>query len=67
MYGTDVLLQLMYKLFNRFLLGEFPDKWEDFIIIPKHKKGSVNSPNNHRGKALLDVLIKIYIHIHVYI
>jgi hypothetical protein len=61
-YGANVLLPFLCRLFNRlFSKGEFPDKWTQTVIIPLHKKGDVNSANNYRGIALLDVVSKVYI------
>ena len=39
----------------------FPKCWSDSILVPIHKKGDVNSPNNYRGISLLHVFGKIYI------
>ena len=33
------------------------------VIIPLHKKGNVNNPENFKGISLLDVIGKIYISI----
>jgi len=61
-YGASALLPYIRKLFQRlFTRGEFPDCWAKSIIIPLHKKGSLNNPNNYRGIALLDVFSKVYI------
>lgn len=63
-YGVNVLLPYIRKLFQRlFTRGEFPAKWAKSVIIPLHKKGSYNNPNNYRGIALLDVFSKVYISI----
>ena len=61
-YGITALLPFIRKLFNHiFSKGAFPFAWAKFTIIPLHKKGNVNEPNNYRGIALLDVLSKLYI------
>lgn len=63
-YGIEVLLPFIIKLFNRlFTNGEFPKAWAKSIIVPIHKKGCIHSPNNYRGIALFDVLCKLYISI----
>ena len=59
--SIDVILPLLHNLFNRlFSTGTFPKCWSESLIIPLHKKGSVNNPENYRGISLLDVLGKIY-------
>ena len=58
------MLPFIIKLFNRlFENGEFPVQWTKIILIPLHKKGNVNNPDNYRGIALIDVLSKVYISI----
>ena len=62
--GSIILMPLLHKLFNRlFTTGEFPSNWTESIIIPLHKKGDTNIPNNYRGIALIDSLSKLYISI----
>ena len=39
---------------------EFPNKWCNAIILPIHKKGSFNDPNNYRAIALLSCISKIF-------
>ena len=46
-----------------FISGTFPRAWSTSIIIPVHKKGCTNNPDNYRGIALVDLLSKIYISI----
>ena len=59
--SIDVILPLLHNLFNRlFSTGTFPKCWSESLIIPLHKKGSVNNPENYRGISLLDVIGKIY-------
>ena len=63
-YGIDLIMPYILRFFNRiYNNGEFPDIWSKFIIIPIHKKGSKNNPDNYRGIALLEILSKIYISI----
>ena len=57
----ELLLSIMYKLFNRhFSRGEFPKDWCGSIIVPLRKRGDVNDPENYRGISLLDIFGKIY-------
>ena len=52
-HGLEVLLPYILKLFNVILeLGHFPEKWTDGFIVPLHKKGSINEPENYRGITL---------------
>ena len=61
-FGIDILLPYVKKLFNRlYCNGEFPESWSKSVIIPLHKKGNLNNPDNYRGIALLDIFSKIYI------
>ena len=51
--GSHIIVPLLCDLFNKVLKsGEYPDKWCEAIIVPIHKKGDVNNPNNYRGIAL---------------
>ena len=56
----DYLVIYFNKLFDS---GVFPKEWAKSIIIPIHKKGDVNQPDNYRGIALTSVISKIYTHI----
>ena len=62
LYGIEQLLPFIRILFNRlFRNGEFPSTWSRMLVIPLHKKGSLNNPDNYRGIALGEVLGKIYV------
>ncbi len=74
--GTDGILAEMIKtslpqilpflvaLFNRiFDIGEYPTAWTGAIIIPIHKSGNKNDPDNYRGVSLLSILGKVFAHI----
>ena len=59
--GIDVLPEYLHKLFNvLFDTGYFPSSWAEGHIIPIHKKGSVDSPENYRGVTLLSTLGKLF-------
>jgi len=63
-YGRDRLLPYLHSLFNTvFNTGHFPDAWSEGFIIPLHKKGSINNPDNYRGITLLSVLGKLFTNI----
>ena len=60
-HSINLILPIIHKVFNRpFSRGEFPEEWCDSIIIPLHKKGSLNDPANYRGISLLGIFGKIY-------
>ena len=74
--GTDDILAEMIKtslpqilpflvaLFNRIVdTGEYPTAWTGAIIIPIHKSGNKNDPDNYRGVSLLSILGKDFAHI----
>ena len=51
-------------LFNHiFDTGEYPTAWTGAIIIPIHKSGNKNDPDNYRGVSLLSILGKVFAHI----
>ena len=51
-------------LFNYiFDTGEYPTVWTGAIIIPIHKSGNKNDPDNYRGVSLLSILGKVFAHI----
>jgi len=43
-----------------FVSGFFPDKWTEGVIIPLHKKGSVNDVNNYRGVTVVSCFSKLF-------
>lgn len=48
-------------LFNLILdSGYFPEMWSDGIIVPLHKKGNINIPQNYRGITLLSCTGKLF-------
>ena len=52
------------KYFNvLFSSSQFLSEWTKAIIIPLHKKGDVNNPDNCREISLLSVVSKVYTHI----
>ena len=40
--------------------GDIPEEWRTAIVIPIHKKGDRNNPDNYRGISLLNTGYKIY-------
>jgi hypothetical protein len=63
-YGNECFYDYFLVLFNQlYNTGEFPDNWSTGIIVPLHKSGDVNNPDNYRGITLLSVFSKIYIYL----
>ena len=42
------------------IYGDIPEVWRTAIVIPIHKKGDRNNPDNYRGINLLNTGYKIY-------
>ena len=42
------------------IYGDIPEEWRTAIVIPIHKKGDRNEPDNYRGISLLNTEYKIY-------
>ena len=60
-YGKNQLLPLLLRLFNvMFLKGYFQESWSEGLILPLHKKRSVDSVENYRGITLLSVISKLF-------
>ena len=63
------IFYFLVALFNRiFDTGEYPTAWTGAIIIPVHKGGNKNDPDNYRGwgwggVSLLSILGKVFAHI----
>ena len=60
-YGKEALLNTFHTIFNNiFKLGYFPESWSEGLVIPLHKKGSLNDVNNYRGITLLSCIGKLF-------
>jgi hypothetical protein len=52
-HANDRVADFFVTLFNRiFETGTFPLEWSKSIIVPIHKKGDVDNPDNYRGVGL---------------
>ena len=53
---------------NLFHKGIYHRDWDKAIIVPNHKKGNANLPDNYRGVSLLSIIsvsVRHYmLHIH---
>ena len=59
--ASSILLDPLEVLFNKvFESGKFPSDWSTGVIIPIHKKGDANDPNNDRGITLVSCFAKLY-------
>jgi hypothetical protein len=59
--AVDALSPFLLKYFNHlFTAGLFPSQWTKALLVPLHKKGDSNDPNNYRGISLLSILSKCY-------
>jgi len=54
---TPFLTKYFMVLFSS---SQFPSEWTKGLIIPLHKKGDINNPDNYRGISLLSVISKVY-------
>ena len=62
--ASGLLLPYLLKLFNSiFQKSYFPKQWTESIIVPIHKKGTADDPNNYRGISLISNLSKIFMHV----
>ena len=58
------ILPFLVVLFNCiFDSSEYPTAWTSAIIVPIHKSGEKNDPDNYRGVSLLSILRKVFAHI----
>ncbi|EDO31203.1 predicted protein, partial [Nematostella vectensis] len=57
---SSALLPILVKLFNKILeSGEFLTVWARGYLVPIHKRGDKNVPENYRGVTLLSCLGKV--------
>lgn len=54
-------LPFIVELFNTiFDSGNYPAAWTGAIVVPIHKSGDVDTPDNYRGISLLSILGKVF-------
>ena len=59
--SIDVLGVQLVQIFNNILdTGQFPDPRTKGMLLPLHKSGTYNDPNNFRGISLIPVLCKLF-------
>ena len=71
--GFDGIINELYKYASKYfyifflnflnvcwIYGDIPEEWRTAIVIPIHRKGDRNNPDNYRGISLLNTGYKIY-------
>lgn len=60
-HSLDILVPCLVLLFNKILdTGIYPHGWTGAIIVPIHKGGNKDNPDNYRGISLLNILGKVF-------
>ena len=56
-----IILPTLCHIFNKLLeLGHYPIQWATGLIMPMHKSGEFNDPNNYRGITINSCLSKLF-------
>ena len=59
--AEPLVLPFLVKIFNKvFNTSVFPEEWTKSIIVPLHKKGNRDDPDNYRGISLLSCVSKVF-------
>ena len=59
--GKYITVNFLTKLFNAiFDSNQYPTQWAKAVVIPIHKKGATDNPNNYRGISLLSAISKCF-------
>ena len=59
--GKYQLIKPLHRLFNSILSrGTYPKIWAEGYIIPIHKKGNIDDPNNYRGITISSAISKLF-------
>ena len=62
--SQETVVPFLTSYFNHlFNISLFPEQWSKALLVPIHKKGSINDPDNYRGISLLSNLSKCYTYI----
>ena len=60
-HAPESILRTFLNFLNVcWIYGDIPEEWRTAIVIPIHKKGDRNNPDNYRGISLLNTGYKIY-------
>ena len=59
--GKSSAVLVLVEIFNKLLKFQlFPSQWATGIIVPLHKSGEVEDPNNYRGITLNSYISKLF-------
>jgi len=62
--SSNYITPYLCKLFNHiFTSGKFPKSWSRSVMVPLHKGGPLDDPDNFRGISLTSILSKVFLHI----
>lgn len=54
--SREVVGPFLTEYFNHLFSNSlFPEHWSKALLVPIHKKGNINNPDNYRGISLLSI------------
>ena len=57
----DLIAESLSYIFNRSIVtGIFPDEWKYAKVVPIHKQGKRNCPDNYRPISIVSVVAKVF-------
>ncbi|CAB4029666.1 Hypothetical predicted protein, partial [Paramuricea clavata] len=58
---SDLIAESLSYIFNRSIVsGVFPDEWKHAKVVPIHKQGKRNCPDNYRPISIVSVVAKVF-------
>ena len=62
--SLEHILSFLVLLFSHvFVTGQYPSAWSGAIIVPIHRSGDKDNPDNYRDVSLLSILGKVFAHV----
>ena len=62
--SQETVVPFLTSYFNHlFNISLFPEQWAKALLVPIHKKESINDPDNYRGIFLRSILSKCYTYV----
>ena len=59
--AKEFIIPYLAKIYNKIYdSGIYPESWCKGLIVPIHKKGDKNDPNNYRGIMLISAFAKLF-------